>query len=567
MRAEANPRSGASPLLILTCMAFASVALVLSKQSDGRQAWFNLATQDWWLLLVATLVCAVCSIKLAEGRNLPFLGRKHYLIGASVAGLVAYLGHYLVLSGYDLSRDEQMASFDAAVFATGRLVAPLPAEWARHADALNTMFMYPAEIRSAWISAYLPGNALMRAGFSWMGDAALTGPAMILLGALALWGCVRKLWPQDKAAPFVAGALYLCSGQVLITGMTSYAMPAHLALNLVWFWLFLQRRWRADIAALVVAFLATGLHQPIMHPIFAAPILFLVVLERHWARAALFFAGYLAIGLFWWMWPIWMIDLVGTSGAAGSGTEFDYLSRLVAALGDDFLTGLLVMAANLLRFAAWQHLLLVPLVLYGVVAARRERMVWGLAGGIVLMIAIMAVILPDQGHGFGYRYLHGFIGSAILLAVYGWKSLGQQMGLWNSYVLRATAATLLVLLPIQLWLAHGSYAPYARASETMGALEADFVVIGATDAPYTADLVYNPPALEQRPLRLLRHEMDAETIGFLCRNGPSVALANASDLAPIAGYYGQGVEDFAKANRTLAQRLTASGCSVLERAS
>jgi hypothetical protein len=32
----------------------------------------------------------------------------------------------------------------------------------------------------------------------------------------------------------------------------------------------------------------------------------------------------------------------------------------------------------------------------------------------------MAVILPSQGEGFGYRYLHGAIGTAILLAVYGW---------------------------------------------------------------------------------------------------------------------------------------------------
>ena len=36
--------------------------------------------------------------------------------------------------------------------------------------------------------------------------------------------------------------------------MTAYAMPAHLALNLCWLWLFLGRRWWMDGLAIMVAF-------------------------------------------------------------------------------------------------------------------------------------------------------------------------------------------------------------------------------------------------------------------------------------------------------------------------
>src|SRR5690606_12013197 len=103
-------------------------------------------------------------------------------IGGGMA-LAAYLGHYWILSGYDMSRDEQMATFDAAVFAQGELVAPLVGVWRDHADALNTTFMYPAVQSAGWISAYLPLNAALRALLALVGDPALTGPLMTLLGA------------------------------------------------------------------------------------------------------------------------------------------------------------------------------------------------------------------------------------------------------------------------------------------------------------------------------------------------------------------------------------------------
>ena len=76
--------------------------------------------------------------------------------------VIAFGGHYGLLSGYDLSRDEQMATFDAAVFARGQLVAPLGGVWRAHAEALNMMFMYPTDEAAAWISAYLPLNAALR---------------------------------------------------------------------------------------------------------------------------------------------------------------------------------------------------------------------------------------------------------------------------------------------------------------------------------------------------------------------------------------------------------------------
>src|SRR3546814_15516492 len=83
--------------------------------------------------------------------------------------------------------EERMTNFDAAIRAKGQLVAPLPAQWWDHADALNTMYMFITDHREAWASAYLPVNAALRALVGWVAVPTLTGPLLTLLGALALW--------------------------------------------------------------------------------------------------------------------------------------------------------------------------------------------------------------------------------------------------------------------------------------------------------------------------------------------------------------------------------------------
>lgn len=545
---------------VFAIMAFALAALV---GANVDLTFFFLHRQDRWLLLAGALLLALCVWRLPVRSN-PFTGswRLAVAVGAVMA-VAAFAGHYWVLSGHDMSRDEQMATFDAAIFARGLFVAPLDAVWRDDAAALNTMFMYPTGESAAWVSTYLPFNAALRALFGLLGDAALTGPAMTLLGAAALWGCVRRIWPDNREAPVVALLLYLGSGQIWLNGMTAYAMPGHLALNLCWLWLFLRRAPWADIAALMIAFIAVGLHQPILHPMFAAPTLFLLVLERDWRRAALYFAGYAAIGVFWICWPGWMWPLVEGGAGAPQAAGVDFLSRIGLAM-EGSAGGLAFMVANLIRFAAWQHLLLLPLLIVGLKIARRDRMAGALAGGIILTLAVVMVILPYQGHGFGYRYLHGLIGNCILLAVYGWVSLGDQVGQWRTLLMRSTVAGLVILLPVQAWMAHSFYAPPAEVSKRLSAIDADYVVVGAGDAPFAADLVINPPFLDERPIRLLRELISPGLVRGICASQPRIALTGPNELAPILAYYRMTPpRTAAAADPALADDLRRAGCRVI----
>jgi hypothetical protein len=97
------------------------------------------------------------------------------------------------------------------------------------------------------------------------------------------------------------------------------------------------------------------------------------------------------------------------------------------------------MALNLLRFVAWQHLLLVPLVVAGVRAARRgDGMVAALAAGPALMIVITCVLLPYQGHGWGLslsaRVHRQPVFSSPDMAGRCWRQSGRRDGCWRGAV-------------------------------------------------------------------------------------------------------------------------------------
>src|SRR3546814_19029825 len=103
------------------------------------------------------------------------------------------------------------------------------------------MFMFHTDHREAWASAYLPVNAALRVLVGWVALPALTGPLLTLLGALALWGCARRIWPENREAAVVALLLYAGTGQIWLNGMTAYALPAHLTINLCWLWRSAER--------------------------------------------------------------------------------------------------------------------------------------------------------------------------------------------------------------------------------------------------------------------------------------------------------------------------------------
>lgn len=522
--------------------------------------------QDLPVVLLAALFLGLCFGRpLAPGRARPALP------GSVVVGVLAavtlglWLLRILIFQDHDLSRDEQMVRFDQQIFTSGRLFQPIPPELRPLHATFNTSFTLPIGGREGWVSGYLPVNAALRAAAEMVLPAALVSALFVFIAGLALWRIARRIWPEDGTTQAVVLLCFLASSQVLLMGTTRFAMAPHLALNLVWLLLFLQHRWPATIAAIGIGFLAMGLHQPLFHPLFVAPFLLLLLRERRWPELATYVVGYGAIGLFWLAWPGWV-------SALGSGPVIidrtyqgvTFLERLERWLHLPTATSFLIMAANLARFMVWQFLLLVPLAVVGFWSGRRDPFVQALAAGIALLVVTMTLLLPAQGHGWGYRYLHGLIGSFCLLAGFGWRWMAARRAAPVQALAMAAVASILLLLPAHIWMMRGLVVPFATASRAIDRIDTDFVVIDQAAVPFGQDLVINRADLTNRPLRLSAAALTTGLIEDLCP-GPRIAFVNGRALVGIARAFGvPDPGDPRPRTRALRARAVETGCRVFD---
>ena len=439
----------------------------------------------------------------------------------AVAALV-YAGTHFVCRDYGLSLDEFMAEFDSRIIATGTLMAPVADEWRDLVPALQPIFRLTVPDNAYWLSSYLPMNAAIRGAFLWLGDSTWAGVSMAAIALTTLFAIARQLWPDRPDAAVVSVILLASSAQFLIAAMTPYAMNAHLCLNLVWLWLFLRDRWWGHLAAVPVAFVASGLHQVAFHPLFAAPFVFSLLLTGRRSLAVYYGGVYASIILFWiFYWSL----LIGTSTTTPNGSAADVgLLSFVQRIGEISnleAASVALMAINLLRFLAWQSPLMLPLALVGLITCRtRSGILVSLALGIALTLAVTLVVMPFQGHGWGYRYLHGMLGSIALFAAQGWIWLSdgsayrrQQL---TAILLLSIALSIFALLPWRLAQVYTFVGPYAAASAAIARSKADVVVVDASNIWYGVDLVRNDPLLASSPKVLNLTSLRSEQIKQLC---------------------------------------------------
>jgi len=460
---------------------------------------------------------------------------------AGLCGLIGALAAPLVFGGYTLSLDEFMADFDAQIFAHGRLMAPIDAQWRALAPALQPMFLLPVPDGDFWASAYLPVNAAMRA----LGELAhakwLVNPLLSAFSVAATYGVGRRLWPDRPGLALAAAALLASSPQLIVMSMSAYAMPGHLAFNLAWLWLFLRGGKLGHAGAIGVGFLATGLHQLLFHPLFVAPFILQLLLERRWRLAGLYIGAYALIGGFWLEW--WSIELrwLGeTPQDAGALGGAWFVERAMDVLGAQRLTNVYAMAQSLVRFVTWQNPVAVPLALLGSVAALREKgAMRSLALGVCLTLFVMLVIMPTQVHGWGYRYAHGLLGSVCLMAAFSWARLTDALpaprrAAAASAFAVACAVSLAVLTPLRAWQAWSYVRPYAEASAMIQASRAQVVLVdhegkGGFD-PNT--LVRNDPFLRRWPKVMAFYDLTEPQLRQLCATR-SVAIFDSGNAAAV----------------------------------
>jgi hypothetical protein len=414
--------------------------------------------------------------------------------------------------------DEFGSEFQASIFARGDVIAKIPLEWQPYEDALTPVFITLDPAGHTWVTSYWPVFALLLAPFKLLGLPGLLNP-LLAGGSVALIAVVaRQIFDRDAdrtfaaAAPWLAALLLIASPQFLVMAMTSYAMSAHLFFNLLWLYLFLRGD-RISLALVPwVGVLALGLHKPNVHAMFVLPFCLRVVRDRRW-WTSLYFAVIYLFGL--WLCYLWMKvgqpqGAVEVTTASGAGAMFNWPSwRSVTPR-----------LAYLSLFFAWQAVAVSVFAATAILYWRRLTSVQrDLALGALALFVFYFVGRGDQGHGWGYRYLHAVVGNVILLAVAGcgiWRELaGRKAATWLAGT--AIAVGLIVELPVRCFQVEDFVRPFADSDRFLSAQGVDYELIDPQAAWYAHDLVRNDPFLRSRPVRLFATALTQPQVDELAR--------------------------------------------------
>ncbi|WP_406853932.1 hypothetical protein ABEG18_15350 [Alsobacter sp. KACC 23698] len=509
-------------------------------------AVYYLIQDRWTILLAVVLMMGVAALaqrgcgaglldRLAASERLP-------LLMLALAVLAAFAGTHLIFGATPVSYDEVQADFDARVFAAGKLAYPVPEAWRPFIAALGPLFFLRIPDGAAWISAYWPGNAALRALFDSTIGMAWCSPALLGVGLASTYGVARKLWPDRRDAAFIAVLLLGTSSQALVTAMTPYAMTAHLAVNMLWLRLFLQDRPLAHAGAMAVGVLGVGLHQVVFHPLFVAPFILMLLCQKRVRLAAFYMAGYGVALAAWSLYPVWLAWLQ----TPGAGPSDPIRALLVdrwadgagqGRFGHGVAFGLTVL--NLARLAAWLNPALILLFAVGApLALAKGALPRAILASVLLTAAAATLALPYQGHGWGWRYSHGVLGSMALVGAMAWLNLTERpdRGEWSSIVAGASLGSLLLLFPLNALHAARFAAPIRDALALIQGAGTDLVVVDGDAVSFGEDLARNRPDLRNTPKILSLEKIPPAALPELCRRG-SIAVFDAG-AATRLGFIG-----------------------------
>jgi hypothetical protein len=321
---------------------------------------------------------------------------------------------------------------------------------------------------------------------------------------------LTELATGSRQAAGWALAIALASPAFVVTSISYYSMPAHLLCNLLYALLLLQPTVPRALLAGVVGSLALTLHNPFPHLLFS--IGFLVWLCTRPGAAPLvaaLIAGYLPLSVLLGVgWHGHLPEFLRAAAPAGPATApapqpalLDVIAnhlRSVVAFPDARLV--LARLSGLSKIWTWGAACLLVLAALGFRMARGRASVRVLAAALATTFFGYLLVPFDQGHGWGYRYIHSTWFVLPLLAAIPLAGSDvrrdedlRRMAAW-AIVLSALLATGLRLAQVD------SFISRQRAQVPPLAAHADadlaqVVFVNIRTGFYTIDLVQNDPFL------------------------------------------------------------------------
>ncbi len=416
-----------APRLLLWCLAGASlVQLVIWRSGSGNPFgfspifWYLLTAYDTHgniLLFVAT-GCAFLLRRRPEVLSIVRIAAERPWTLAAAAFALLCLGSLRVYHDYPLSMDEYAAVFQARAFASGRLSGSFPPElldWLIPPFFQN-FFLRVSPSSGAVASGYWPGFALLLAPFAWLDIPWAANPAIGALTLPAVHRLARQVGGSQEAAGW-ALLLTAASPAFVVSSISYYSMPAHLLCNLLYALLLLRPTVARALLAGLLGSLALTLHQPVPHMLFCLPFLiWLAIRPGSRVSLAALMVGYLplslALGVGWHnhlqevMQTVTPAVAAGAAGAPAPSPLDSLVGLLGAAVSLPHPGTIAARIAGLGKTWAWGCAGLMILAAYGYSAADTRPAVRALGASLLITFLGYFFFSQDQGHGWGYRYLH-----------------------------------------------------------------------------------------------------------------------------------------------------------------
>lgn len=516
---------------LIALFAIAAVLVVAfgATQSVSRLIYHAIDLPGFVVFALVMILCLALALPMGPARRIAVidLAKLSPTFIAFAVLLISVVGVQVIYQGYGFSMDEWMTQLQAEIFASGRISGIVPEEWRPYGKAMYHGFASFDPQTGTVASNYRPGMAMIYAAFSMVGLGAYTSAILNAAAILLVARVARQLFPDHIEAPVIAALLLATSQQALAASLTPYAMSAHLCLNLLWLTLFLENRWLTHVVAAVIGVATASLHQIHAHLFFALPFLLTLLAPIQWRVLAIYAVIY-AVGhaaVSGWDWISFNRHLLPVMAEAPSlpqtpsGPQAGVLERALGMFRLPSLLDWATITANLTRLIAWQSLALVPL-LY-VAAKTKGRFVWGrvLAASVLFSLLPYLFLMPDQGHGWGYRYLHGLLGNLVLLAIPGWIALGtlQTKPRFKAWVILCLAGTVLIMIPLRAFQIGAMVRPYAAATALASQQDADVVIIDSYRVWIGGDIPRNSAVSPARPVQMDLRDLSAEQITTLCK--------------------------------------------------
>ncbi len=418
-----------SARLLFWCVVGAAIAqAVIVRASAGNPDHFS---RIFWYLLTAfdthgnalLLGLAVCAFLLrrqpAALAAVRFAAARPWSIAATVFPLLC-LGSLRIYHNHPLSMDEYAAVFQARVFAAGRISGVFPADLVDRLipTFFQGYFLSVARSTGEVSSSYWPGFSLLLTPFVWLDIPWAANPAIGALTIPAIYRLTKQATGSQEAAGW-AVALTVASPAFIVASISYYSMPAQLLCNLLFALLLMRPSVPRALLAGIVGSLALTLQNPVPHLLFClAFFTWLCIRPRSAAIVGALVVGYLPLsvmlGIGWHQHIVELASTVAATPAAGAvpamSTAPSLLDTVAARIGPLLhmpqAGAIQARIAGLSKAWTWGAPGFMVLAAYGFRAARTATETRLLAVALVITFVGYFFVPFDQGHGWGYRYIH-----------------------------------------------------------------------------------------------------------------------------------------------------------------